>query len=337
MVSTIKKRADAFLHFVKTSDEEPKQNTGLYALYCKEMADQLRSKRFLIILVLILLTSFASVYGALSSLSDAIESDSSYIFLNLFTLSGESIPSFTTFIALLGPFVGLTLGFDAINSERSEGTLNRLVSQPIYRDAVINGKFLAGASIIFIMVFSMGLVIMSVGLITVGIPPTLDETGRILSMLFFTGVYICFWLALSILFSVICRHAATSAMIVIALWIFFALFMSLVVNIVMNVIYPAEDVTTWGQLIDYYDLLYGLNRLSPYYLYSEAISTIMDPTVRSTNIILPQQMSGSLSSYLSLGQSLLLVWPHLVALLAATLITFALSYICFMRREIRAR
>ena len=242
-----------------------------------------------------------------------------------------------TFIALLGPFVGLTLGFDAINSERSEGTLNRLVSQPIYRDAVINGKFLAGASIIFIMVFSMGLVIMSVGLITVGIPPTLDETGRILSMLFFTGVYICFWLALSILFSVICRHAATSAMIVIALWIFFALFMSLVVNIVMNVIYPAEDVTTWGQLIDYYDLLYGLNRLSPYYLYSEAISTIMDPTVRSTNIILPQQMSGSLSSYLSLGQSLLLVWPHLVALLAATLITFALSYICFMRREIRAR
>ena len=93
--------------------------------------------------------------------------------------------------------------------------------------------------------------------------------------------------------------------------------MSLVVNIVMNVIYPAEDVTTWGQLIDYYDLLYGLNRLSPYYLYSEAISTIMDPTVRSTNIILPQQMSGSLSSYLSLGQSLLLVWPHLVALLAA--------------------
>ena len=212
--------------------------------------------------------------------------------------------------------MGLTLGFDAINSERSEGTLNRLVSQPIYRDAVINGKFLAGASIIFIMVFSMGLVIMSVGLITVGIPPTLDETGRILSMLFFTGVYICFWLALSILFSVICRHAATSAMIVIALWIFFALFMSLVVNIVMNVIYPAEDVTTWGQLIDYYDLLYGLNRLSPYYLYSEAISTIMDPTMRSTNIILPQQMSGSLSSYLSLGQSLLLVWPHLVALLA---------------------
>ena len=317
-------------------EEIRERNTGLAALYRKEMRDHIRSSRFLLILVLIVITSFASLYGALSNLSSA-GSSSEFLFLSLFTTSGSAIPSFVSFIALLGPFVGLVLGFDAINSERNSGTLNRLLSQPIYRDAVINGKFLAGASIIFIMVFSMGLVIMSVGLITVGIPPTLDETGRILSMLFFTGVYICFWLALSILFSVICRHAATSAMIVIALWIFFALFMSLVVNIVMNVIYPAEDVTTWGQLIDYYDLLYGLNRLSPYYLYSEAISTIMDPTVRSTNIILPQQMSGSLSSYLSLGQSLLLVWPHLVALLAATLITFALSYICFMRREIRAR
>ena len=264
-------------------------------------------------------------------------SDPNNIFLKLFTLSGESIPSFLSFIALLGPFVGLTLGFDAINSERSEGTLNRLVSQPIYRDAVINGKFLAGATIIFIMVFGMGLIISAIGLITVGIPPTADEVGRIFAMLFFTSVYICFWLALSIFFSVVCRHAATSAMIVIALWIFFALFMSLVVNMLMGILYPTENVTTWGQVLDYYDLQYGLNRLSPYYLYSEAISTIMDPTVRTTNVILPQQLSGAISGYLSLGQSLLLVWPHLVGLLALTIIMFALSYICFMRKEIRAR
>ncbi len=90
-------------------------------------------------------------------------------------------------------------------------------------------------------------------------------------------------------------------------------------------------------MLDYYDLQYGLNRLSPYYLYSEAISTIMDPTVRTTNVILPQQLSGAISGYLSLGQSLLLVWPHLVGLLALTIIMFALSYICFMRKEIRAR
>ncbi len=342
MLSLIKEKADGFFHSVKISEGKNagggiRLMSGLGALYRKEMADHIRSKRFLIVLCLILLTSFASVYGAVSVLSDAVASDPDYIFLKLFTLSGNSIPSFLSFIALLGPFVGLTLGFDAINSERSEGTLNRLVSQPIYRDCVINGKFLAGATVIFLMVFSMGLVIGAVGLLTIGIPPTADEVGRVFALLFFTAVYICFWLALSILFSVLCKHAATSAMIVIALWIFFALFMSLVVNIVTNALYPADQVATVGQVLDYYDCQLALNRLSPYYLYSEAISTIMDPTVRSMNVILPQQLSGAISGYLSVGQSLLLVWPHLVGLLALTAVAFALSYISFMRREIRSR
>ena len=130
---------------------------AMEALYRKEMSDHIHSKRFLIVLGLIVLTSCAGIYGSLSGLSDGAASDTGYVFLKLFTLGGNSIPSFTTFIALLGPFVGLTLGFDAINSERSEGTLNRLVSQPIYRDTVINGKFLAGAAVIFMMVFAMGL------------------------------------------------------------------------------------------------------------------------------------------------------------------------------------
>ena len=63
----------------------------------------------------------------------------------------------------------------------------------------------------------------------------------------------------------------------------------------------------------------------------------LDQILATTNVILPQQLSGAISGYLSLGQSLLLVWPHLVGLLALTIIMFALSYICFMRKEIRAR
>ncbi len=329
------KQKVSFPGIAKNGSESQERSYGLVALYHKEMADHISSKRFLIVLILITLTSCASIYGALSSLADAVDSDSTYIFLKLFTLSGNSIPSFTSFIGLLGPFVGLTLGFDAINSERSEGTLNRLVAQPIYRDAVINGKFLAGAAIIFMMVFSMGLIIGAVGVLFSGILPTSEEIGRVAVFLFYTAIYICFWLALSIFFSVICRHAATSAMAVIALWIFFALFMSMVVSILTNLFVPQAE--TARQLLDQYNMQLNLNRLSPYYLYSEAVSTIMNPSVRTTNIILPQQLSGAISGYLSLGQSMLLVWPHLTGLLALTAIAFAASYICFMRTEIRSR
>lgn len=317
--------------------EASRQRSGLMALYRKEMSDHIRSRRFLIVLILIVFTSFAGIYGALSGLPAVLQTDQKFIFLKLFTSSGSSIPSFASFIALLGPFVGLTLGFDAINSERSEGTLNRLVSQPIYRDAVINGKFMAGASVIFIMVFAMGMFGGAVGLLATGILPEWEELGRLFVFLVFTAVYICFWLALSILFSVICRHAATSAMLGIALWIFFALFMTLVVNIVAGVLYPPENMSTLDKVTGYYECQMNLNRLSPYYLYSEAVTTIMNPGVRSMNVILPQQLSGAVAGYLSLGQSLLLVWPHMTGLIAATAVIFAGSYISFMRKEIRSR
>ena len=296
-----------------------------------------KQQAFLIILLLIVVTSFASLYGSISGLEEALENDSNFVFLKLYTSGGSSIPSFTSFIALLGPIVGLALGFDAINSERSSGTLNRLVAQPIYRDSIIIGKFLAGTAVIAIMVFSMGIAIGAIGIYTTGLVPETEEVLRIFVFLFFTVVYISFWLALSILFSVLCRHTATSALASIAVWIFFAIFMSLVANIVANAVYPVT--TEYEALVNSmgnYTLEQGLNRISPYYLYSEAVSTIMNPTVRAINAVTVDQLVGAISGYLSFGQSLLLVWPHLVGLAAMMLITFALSYIGFMRQEIRA-
>lgn len=314
-----------------------KASTGRNALVRKELADHLKSKRFLILLLLIGCTSFASLYGAISGLSEAIQSDSNFIFLKLYTSSGSSIPSFMSFIALLGPIVGLALGFDAVNSERSNGTLNRLVSQPIYRDAIIVGKFLAGTIVIAIVIFSMGIALGAVGMAATGLVPDVEEVLRILIFLFFTVVYIAFWLAMSILFSVICRHSATSALASISVWIFFAIFMSLVANIVANAVYPVND--QYGTMINSlnnYTLNQNLNRISPYYLYSEAVSTIMNPSVRSVNVVTVSQLTGAISGYLSLGQSLLLVWPHLTGLAALMLIAFGGSYVGFMRQEIRS-
>lgn len=314
-----------------------KASTGRNALVRKELADHLKSKRFLILLLLIGCTSFASLYGAISGLSDAIQSDSNFIFLKLYTSSGSSIPSFMSFIALLGPIVGLALGFDAVNSERSNGTLNRLVSQPIYRDAIIVGKFLAGTIVIAIVIFSMGIALGAVGMAATGLVPDVEEVFRILIFLFFTVVYIAFWLAMSILFSVICRHSATSALASISVWIFFAIFMNLVANIVANAVYPVNDqYSAMINSLNNYTLNQNLNRISPYYLYSEAVSTIMNPSVRSVNVVTVSQLTGAISGYLSLGQSLLLVWPHLTGLAALMLIAFGGSYVGFMRQEIRS-
>lgn len=48
------------------------------------------------------------------------------------------------------------------------------------------------------------------------------------------------------------------------------------------------------------------------------------------------QYSGAVASSLSFGQSLLLIWPHIVVMIALVMAGFAIAYINFMRQEIRA-
>ena len=309
---------------------------GFSTLYQKELADHFHSARFKLVFGLLILTSLASLYGALGSIADSVSESSEYIFLSLYTLSGSSIPSVASFLAYLTPLAGLVLGFDAINRERSQGTLTRLVSQPIHRDAVIVAKFLSGMTVIAIMVFFVGILVGGLGLLSIGIPPGQEEILRIASYLLMTVFYTSMWMGIAMLCSTLCRHAATSALIVIALWIFFTLFATMVTEIVANICYPLEGIKGYYNLMDNYELQQTLNRTSPYYLYCEAVSTLLNPNVRTIGITTTESISGAIASYLSFDQSLLLVWPHLTCMVALTMAAFTVSYIAFMRQEIRA-
>ena len=228
------------------------------------------------------------------------------------------------------------LGFDAINNEIAQGTLNRLAAQPIYRDTIINAKFLAGATIVFMTVFSLGGLLAGMGLLMSGINPAAEEWFRLIIFLFMAGVYISLWLAIAVLFSTTSRHAATSALISIALWLFLTMFFSFVATGLANLVYPSAGASAQS-LIGNYRLNAGLNRISPFYLFSEVTSVLMNPNVRSLDIMsLVEYQNGAIASYLTLGQSLLQIWPHLVAMIAEALIGFAAAYISFMRKEIRA-
>lgn len=321
--------------FASKNKSSNNRRGGLIALYHKELSDHLNSKRFYIVFGLLLVVSVASLAGAVSSLFEAGE-DSEFVFLSLFTTSSSSIYSFATFIAFLGPLAGIILGFDAVNNERSQGTLNRLAAQPIYRENIINAKFLAGATIIFVMVFCLGLIFSGLGLILIGIPPSAEEVLRVLSFLLLSGIYISFWLALSIIFSVVCRHAATAALAGISIWLFLSLFMSLVASGIANAFYPTEGFEGLLNTVDNYNLNLALNRISPYYLFSEAASTILNPSVRSIGVVTMSQIEGAVASSLTLEQSLLLIWPHIVVMIALVMADFAIAYVKFMRQEIRA-
>ena len=191
--------------------------------------------------------------------------------------------------------MGLALGFDAINRERSQGTLNRLVSQPIHRDAVINAKFLAGATVILLMIFFVGIMVGALGLVAIGVPPTGEELLRLFSYLLLTAFYTMLWLGISILCSVLCKHAATAALIVIALWIYLTVFASMVASVIANLCYPLDGIEGYYNMLNNYQLELNLQRTSPYYLYSEAATTLLNPDMRFIGFTTTSALSGALA------------------------------------------
>ena len=316
----------------------------MYILFRKELSDHLHSVRFQILFAMLAVVSFISLYGSIQTLGQAAQQTSDgqtavseYLFLLLFTTSGSSIYSFATFIGFLGPIIGIMLGFDAINEELAQGTLNRLAAQPIYRDTIINAKFLAGAAAVLLTIFSIGGLMAGIGLITTGLIPTGEQVARFVIFLLMAVLYISMWMAVAEFFSVVCRHAATAALACIAIWLFLTMFQSLVASGIAGMIYPTSGYAGQVNVLKNYSLQAALCRISPYYLFSEITSIIMNPNVHSTNIVsILQNQQGAIASYLTLGQSLLQIWPHIVVMIALTAAAFAAAYIAFMRKEIRA-
>ena len=305
----------------------------------KEIADHVHSLRFIILISIIVLTCRGALYTALTNIGAAIkpdDPDGSFLFLKLFTVSDGTLPSFVLFINFLGPLLGIALGFDAVNSEQNKGTLSRMLAQPIHRDCIINAKFVAALIIIGALLFALGLLVMGCGLIAIGIPPTPEEFWRII-LFIITGIfYVAFWLNISILFSLCFRQAATSALASVAVWLFFSVFYAMIVNVVAKALSPSGMVSVYHQ-ISYQKFILGLMRLAPSELFNEATTTLLMPSIRSLGPLTMEQLQGAIPSPLPLGESIMIVWSQLTGLIAATVVCFAISYIVFMRREVRSR
>ena len=154
-------------------------------VFWKELADHFSSRRFMILLIIIILSGLWATYAtgqAIRQNTDTVPSQ--YVFLLLLTSSGETLFSLATFLGFFGPLVGITLGFDSISGEYARGTLSRVLSQPIYRDSLINGKFFAGLTTVAVLWGSILLLVIGLGITLLGFPPNAEELYR---MLIFTA------------------------------------------------------------------------------------------------------------------------------------------------------
>lgn len=318
--------------------------SGILTIFRKEMEDHFSSTRFLLISALIVMVGviIAAMVGMGIQEETKGLAKPTLLFLLLFTSTGKLF-SFVQFIGFFGPLIGIILGFDSINRERVSRTLSKLVSQPIYRDSIINAKFLTGVVTISIVLVSIVLIISGLGIRLVGVVPGWEEVWRLVIYLIVSILYISFWLGISILFSVVFRSTATSALASLAVWIFFSFFVSLGAGFLADAVAPVSQSSTGidaQALLKHERIQRTISLFSPMTLYSDATSTILDPMRKTTQSLILMGPFERLSlsrfqSPLPLLQSIFIVTPHLVSLVAITFLCFGICYFVFMRQEIR--
>jgi ABC-2 type transport system permease protein len=318
---------------------------GWITIAGKEFTDHLLSVRFYVLVFVLGMAAMIPLYFAGEAIRNLAEvaTGSSAVFLALFFLTPNQdvdILRVYTFVAIAAPLLGVGFAFDAVNGERHQGTLPRLLSQPIHRDDVINGKFAAGLAVITLVLVVMLAVISGYGLLRLGITPAEGEIIRLFAWLVLTVVYVALWLAFGTLLSVVIRRAATSALVGLGVWFFVAVpqFGQFLVSLLGAVIAPRG--TTGAEALQSAATQEFLLRLLPSTLYREASLVLLNPSVTAitTPATIDQyaQYQQQIGSLFSLDQSVLLVWPHVVVLFALTIGCFALAYARFMRQEVRA-
>src|SRR5580700_9170502 len=108
-------------------------------------------------------------------------------------------------------------------------------------------------------------------------------------------------------------------------------------------LFVSDTVATPAELLSHLGVMQAFARVSPGALFGEIVGVLLDPTVRSTQqpllaslglaLVQPGSVPGA---PLPLLQSLEVVWPQTVGMIASAILLFVIGYVIFQRQEVRA-
>jgi len=319
----------------------------------KEFSENLRSSRFIILFGLFLLMLLLSAYqGAqdyqkeLKQYNEMMKGMSGEGYEIKMDIPKPSILSafrhliFTGGITTIGAIIGIVIGFDAISGEREKGTLKFLLTQPLYRDTLINGKLLGFTILIFTVVIISS--IMSIGVVggITGIFPDGDDALRILVFSLMVFLYLMTFAVVGMFFSVFLKESVDSLLASIAVFIIVTLLMGPVAGAVADFIAPIpaytfgmqgkEMETAWEKN---FDVRQKIMYLSPSENFENVNNVILDPYFEKREEGVRNYGFGKQIKH-SVSESLGMVWGNVVAILVGLVVFFIASYVMFLREDV---
>jgi len=196
------------------------RSEGLKIIAAKEFNDHLRSRKFHLIFGIILVVA---IIGLIAGAVDYQQEIADYND-DQSTVSGDdpvmpgswqkpsilsAFSEMATLMTSVGVILGIAMGFDLITREKESKSLKLLLSHPIYRDEVINGKALGGVAAIALSI-GIVLVISFAVLLIFGIVPNLEETVRILLFGVLSFLLIFSFFAIALFISAVAKDSGSA-------------------------------------------------------------------------------------------------------------------------------
>jgi ABC-2 type transport system permease protein len=307
-----------------------------FTVALKEFSDIVKGRRFIILVVvfgLLLTVAIASVYLIVVQNIPGVAMPRGFL--------GRAAYTLVSMMSYFAPIIGLALGFDAISGEREKGTLKIVLAQPVYRDIVINGKFLAAFLAITLATSIASIVSIGGSILVLGVTPTTEEVARLALFVVFSILFAMTYYGIAILLSTISKRTTQSMIVGVVLWAIFSFVIPIIASLVaftirpirfaQNITSPEERQRLIEEMRSRTAITETINSFTPNYHFSRIAQYILN--VYAGIMIGPRTPANVRN--VSIIESLTSAWPNILVLVLVTAITFIASYMVFMRQEIR--
>ena len=201
-----------------------------YVIAKKEMVDALKSRRILLLILILSIAMFASVWIGSIGFGARMRDYNAYLSALAPSLRSQALKSpqlfpltllraGIEFLEILGALLAFLIGYSSIARERSNGTNLLLLSRPVTKLQIIWGKLL-GLSLLWATVLIVNLLAATIAISTIGSARLNGIDYLRLTIAFSTAeIYLLFWTLLALVLTGRLRRIVTSLFIGISAWV----------------------------------------------------------------------------------------------------------------------
>jgi len=345
---------------------------GISVVAKKEFLDHVMGRKFLVILAILMIISLLAMYQGVESYNKQLDSYKER------TAEIEEQPEgmppgwmpekpsilfvfqmMSMLFGILGAILAIAIGFNLISGEKESGSLKSLLSHPVFRDTIINGKALGGMGALGFAMLVMTL--LSIGiLMMLGIMPTGDEFARILVFMGFTLLFMFSFFAIALMCSAIAKNSTRAITYTLVIFIVISFVMPIAGTFAgmhlagdmpeFEMVYEineSEDIGKEAQeriqeerqeeMQEYWKKVMGIQEMfsiaDPKSNFERVSSAVLNPRFQSFRGFFGPRTEPPAET--SILEALGMVWKNLLVLLVFPVIMFAIAYVKFMRMDIR--